>query len=376
MTHPYLDLPDFAFWRKAVAEQEPLAISGVWKPKFKIQPRAAVATYGSCFAQHIGKALRERGFHWLDAERPPEGSNEAVGRSYNYGVFSSRTANIYTTSLLRQWLEWASGASAPPEEFWQAADGRVVDPFRPAIEQGGFASVEEMLASRQHTLRCFKASVEGARYFVFTLGLTESWFHTPLGHEYPMCPGTVAGTFDPAAHQFVNQRYGQVLKALKASIRILRSLNPNLKVLLTVSPVPLTATASGQHVLLATQHSKAILRAVAAEAAETVAGVDYFPSYELITSPCFGGRFFEANQRQVTPEGVAFVMGQFFAALQAAGVELPAQAERGRSTAPPKGKHNKRRALLDALRRQREAAADEESETACEEALLDAFGKP
>ena len=36
---------------------------------------------------------------------------------------------------------------------------------------------------------------------------------------------------------------------------------PKLRILLTVSPVPLTATAGDDHVLLATTYSKSVLRA-------------------------------------------------------------------------------------------------------------------
>jgi hypothetical protein len=114
-------------------------------------------------------------------------------------------------------------------------------------------------------------------------------------------------------------------------------------------------------------HSKSILRAVAAEASDTMNGVDYFPSYELITSPCFGSGFFEANQRQVTPAGVQFVMGQFFESLRRAGADVP---EPNAASQVPAGEtaalHRRRRAQLVALQRQ--------NAEACEEALLDAFG--
>ncbi len=40
--------------------------------------------------------------------------------------------------------------------------------------------------------------------------------------------------------------------------------------------------------------------------------VDYFPSYEIITHPAYGGRFFARNLRSVLPEGVDHVMAQFF----------------------------------------------------------------
>jgi len=55
--HPYKDLLPDSFWRTAVADINPLEIEGLWKPKLSLTPDDAVVTAGSCFAQHIGKAL-------------------------------------------------------------------------------------------------------------------------------------------------------------------------------------------------------------------------------------------------------------------------------------------------------------------------------
>jgi hypothetical protein len=99
---------------------------------------------------------------------------------------------------------------------------------------------------------------------------------------------------------------------MKSALRLMFRANRGLRVLLTVSPVPLTATASGEHVLTATSHSKSLLRAVASELVASQARVDYFPSYEIITHPAYRGRFFAPNLRSVLPEGVDHVMTQFF----------------------------------------------------------------
>jgi hypothetical protein len=87
-----------------------------------------------------------------------------------------------------------------------------------------------------------------------------------------------------------------------------------MKILLTVSPVPMVATASGQHVLVANGRTKNTLRAVAADLAERRDDVDYFPGYELVREPPFGNAFFEENMRAVTREGVAYVMNHFLGA--------------------------------------------------------------
>ncbi|QJW83408.1 GSCFA domain-containing protein [Ramlibacter terrae] len=326
--NPYEQLDEKAFWALAVARAGGATTDGIWKPKFGITPTTRVVTYGSCFAQHIGRSLAERGYRWLNTEPAPPGLSAENARKYNYGIFSGRTGNIYTVSLLLQWVRWALGDATPPDEIWEQ-DGRFHDPFRPRIEPGGFASREELEGSRAMALEAFRLALSKAGVMVFTLGLTESWFHRQAGHEYPMCPGTAAGTFDPQLHGFVNQDYPFIRQSLVEAIARIRAHNRKMRFLLTVSPVPLTATMSGQHVVVATTESKSILRAVAGSVAREHAYVDYFPSYEIITAPAFGASFFEANQRTVTRAGVDRVMRAFFAAMDgeaAAGGEAPRAA--------------------------------------------------
>lgn len=139
----------------------------------------------------------------MDAEPAPKDLSAENAKLHKYGVFSARTANIYTTSLLRRWTEWSLGHSDAPQKFWEL-DGRIIDPFRPTIEPNGFESVKEMYASRNSCIEAFRKSIMTSDIFVFTLGLTESWWDAEGGFEYPMCPGTVAGSFDPKAHVFKN----------------------------------------------------------------------------------------------------------------------------------------------------------------------------
>ena len=155
-------------------------------------------------------------------------------------------------------------------------------------------------------------AVRGAHVFVFTMGLTEAWVNKATGVEYAVCPGTVAGAFDAEAHQFVNHGFGALMGDMTAALRLMFRANRRLIVLLTVSPVPLTATASGQHVLTASSLSKSMLRAVASELVQTQARVDYFPSYELVAAPPIRGAMFNPNLRTVATKGVDIVMSHFF----------------------------------------------------------------
>jgi hypothetical protein len=256
------------------------------------------------------------------------------------------------------------GHSTPPAIGWETPEGRVLDPFRPMIEPDGFETHEEMLASRAVTIEAFGKAVRKAQIFVFTMGLTEGWLDTE-GYEYPMCPGTVGGTYDDTRHVFENARYPEIWRDLRAALAMMRAANPRLRVLLTVSPVPLTATASGQHVLTATTQSKSTLRAVAGDIAETHRYVDYFPSYEIVTAPAFRGMAFEPNMRSVNAHGVAQVMDRFFADLAAAfpqtakAVAKPVSRPVDGDQAQDDGGHSSR---------------EDDNDLVCEEALLEAFG--
>jgi len=351
--NPYENLPAKAFWRSAVANKSMFDIGELWDPKFNVRQHENIVTFGSCFAQHIGTSLKSRGFKWLIAEQAPTGSNESLARKFGYHVFSARTGNIYTTSLLKQWTEWALGKKEIPKEAW-AKDGRYYDPFRPRVEPNGFESEEELCLSRLQAIRSFKECIERANYFVFTLGLTESWINQEEMYEYPMCPGTAAGTFDENKHKFVNQPFGQILESLSSAMALMTEVNPQLRFIFTVSPVPLTATKSGKHVLTATVASKSILRAVVEQLTANRKNVDYFPSYEIISSPVFKGVFFEPNQRNVNPHGVKHVMDQFFTCLA---------SKFGTSIA----EHNMTPQIIDDERL--------EGDEACEEAVLQQYAK-
>ncbi len=258
--------------------------------------------------------MRAHGYNWQISEPAPHGLGEETARNLGYDQFSARTGNIYTASLLKQWVQWACGISDPPEDEIASENGRYYDPFRPRIEPDGFESAAELTNSRAQAFRSFRASIVESQYFIFPLGLTESWRNLEGGYEYPVCPGTACGTFDASVHAFKKMSFQDIYRDLQAAISLMREVNPALRLILTVSPVSLVATYSGNHVLPATVESKSVLRAVAGELA-AAPFVDYFPSYELISSPVFRGVFFQGNQRSVHPAGVDFVMKHFFAAL-------------------------------------------------------------
>ena len=351
--HPYKSLADSAYWRRSVAATG-AAVDPVVGDFPRIKQTDKVATAGSCFAQHVARHLAASGFTYLVTESAHPYVPAQAAREAGYGVYSARYGNIYTTLQLVQLFDRAYGTFTPQEDVWRAPDGQhVVDPFRPTIQPGGFASEREMRADREQHLARVRAMFETLDLLVFTLGLTEAWVSRADGAAFPLCPGVAGGSFDPEVHEFRNLRTKDVRQQIEAFAARLRGVNPAARIILTVSPVPLAATASGNHVLPATLYSKSVLRAAAQEAAEDLDGVFYFPSYEIVTGPQARGRFFAEDLREVTEEGVEQVMRIFLR--HAAGEDRP-----GSVSAPEAGGGHGIDARVDAW-----------VETLCDEAMLD-----
>jgi hypothetical protein len=162
----------------------------------------------------------------------------------------------------------------------------------------------------QHLANILEA-VRAADVFIFTLGLTEAWVSNLDGAVFPACPGTVAGDFDRARHVFKNFSASEVTQDLQELIDLLRLVHPGIRIVLTVSPVPLVATGTDQHVLVATIYSKSVLRVAAGESATINPDVTYFPAYEIVTGPQAPFDFFEPDRRQPSTAAIGAVMRAF-----------------------------------------------------------------
>lgn len=306
-SNPYVTLSDEHFWRRSISAVEKHSVDPMFEASFRISPEDKVATAGSCFAQHLSRALQQDGYNYYVTEAGEElPENERINR--NYGVYSARYGNIYTLRQLRQLLDEAFNGATAIDRVWQTANGGFVDPFRPSIEPRGLDSPEDVASSRRVLMKAVREMVQSMDVFVFTLGLTECWRNKADGWVYPIVPGAAGGDFNPDLHEFVNFDIATTMTDLKIAMEMIREINPDIRVVLTISPVPLIATYENRHVLVSTTYSKSVLRVAAGEFAERHDWVEYFPSYEIITGSFNCGSYYEPDFREVRPEGVAHVM--------------------------------------------------------------------
>jgi hypothetical protein len=350
---PYEGLPRASFWRTGVQAYPAEAIADLYRPKFPVTPSTKIATAGSCFAQRITRNLRERGFGIIDREPAPPGLTPEAAASFGYGLYSARYGNIYTARHLRQLVAEAFRAFRPADAIWRRGD-RYHDAMRPSVEPLGLLSAEAVSDHRQYHLRQVRQMILTAEVFLFTMGMTEAWEHAPSGTVYPTAPGVISGCYDPAIHQFKNFRFQEIYADLRAFFKFAKRHNPGLKIILTVSPVPITATATGHHVLSASIYSKSVLRAVAGQLQDEEPDIDYFPSYEIVMKTLYEGRFFEENARTVRPEGVAAAMDAF----------LPANDGKDGQRSPPRAVQKKTGSFVRTV-----------EDVQCEDVLLDKYAQ-
>lgn len=319
---PYDGLPDRAYWRTAVATRGAGRLRELYVPRFAIDRDTPIFTAGSCFAQHVHRELKAAGYAVIEAEPAPDGVDPAVAARFFYGTFSARFGNIYTPRQFLNLLAEAAGDHAPAYPVWER-DGRFFDALRPNVDPEGHSSAVSVRLSREDHLEAVRHAVAQVQVLILTLGLTETWEDPASGTVYPTAPGVIADPPPQADIRFLSLGHDDVVADLRAILTRLRRVTPDVKVVLTVAPGPLVATASDQHVLPASTACKAILRAAADTLTRSDPCVDYFPSYEIVTNPAARSGFFQPNLRLPTPKAVSVVMKQFMGAHQGT---LPADA--------------------------------------------------
>ena len=266
-----------------------------------IDNNTPIGSAGSCFAMEIAHWMQTRGFNYIVTE-------ENIHTTRRTHWSSARWGTIFNVPAFRQLIETSFGLRTLPKYIWQIKhrDGRVIfrDPFREEID---FGSPEEYEANIPRHREAARSALTNAKVFILTLGLTEVWSFRADGSVLSRNPWQIA----PA---YVKRKVLDVadnVRELQLMLDIWRRFNPDIKLIISVSPVPMMKTFRGDrlHVVAATAHSKATLRVAAQQFCDANEGVYYFPSFEKIM---YGSKDpWEADHRHVRPEAVDGVMKMF-----------------------------------------------------------------
>lgn len=254
---------------------EPLCKPG-FSTNFSLDPGEKIFTIGSCFARNIEKALASRGFDVVTRRILSAGHTLFKHRANilnNYGV----------PSILNE-LRWALDEDHPFDadaNLFELYPDRFVDIHLPAAIRP--ASRDEVLEQRK-VITEITGEVRNCRVVIMTLGLTEVWFDRQAGLYLNYSPRRALVAKHPDRFELHVLSFTDTLAYLRQIVELLRAkCGTAQRILLTVSPVPLTATYTDRDVLVANGLSKAVLRTAADEIIAENDHIDYFPSYESIT---------------------------------------------------------------------------------------------
>lgn len=303
--HPYRLATTAAFWQSAVVTPERPHVSPTAINPFPLEKSDRIVSAGSCSASAFVKHIKKVGLHYVITEKLP-----AESQKFGYATYSASYGNVYNPCQMLQLCQRAYGERKPDVDRWTTGSGEIIDPFRPGYPFPSLSHDEFDLLQAQH-FKAIRNAFDNASCFLFTPSITEAWTDAVDGSIYPACPGTVAGQYDISRHCLTNFTTNELVEDFGHLITYLRSKNSDLKFVLTVCPVPMVATATDRHVLVANTYSKSSLRVAAGAAAEGFPGVSYFPAYEIATSPKGKGNYYKENLRSISDMAISDIMKAF-----------------------------------------------------------------
>ncbi len=240
-------------------------------PKFRLAADDVFFCIGSCFARNLEEHLIYR--------RLP-----VLSRSVPFGDRTARpngAVNKYAPASILNELRWALAEQPFPEASLIEEDGAWRDLHlaarAPALP---LAQVRE----RRAQVRRYFERVRDASVLVVTLGLVETWYdaHADVMLNAAPTPGMTRRF--PGRFRLVVTDYTENVTILREIYDVVnRFARRSVRIVVSVSPVPMSETFTGRDVVIANAYSKSTLRAAAEDSARAYANVDYYPSYEAIT---------------------------------------------------------------------------------------------
>jgi hypothetical protein len=282
--------------------REPL-FSPAISPGFKMQREDKIFAIGSCFARGVELALIGQ-------------KMDVLSRTAEFDSFPSMNGelplgftNKYNTFSIYNELCWALDPAAefPRHSLVDLGNSIFYDPHtNPALQLTGL----EQTIHRREIMQMVTRRISQCRVVIITLGLVEVWRdNTANVFINRLIPGMLSSY--PDRYELHLTSFVENLSNLERIHGLLSQFgHQDVQIVVTVSPVPLQATFSGEDVVIANTHSKSLLRAVAQEWATSHENVHYFPSYEIVQNSD-RSLTWEEDMRHVKGEVVRHIMSLF-----------------------------------------------------------------
>ena len=282
---PIFDIPgpDAVATRKANKyatwgnRNQPNRVEPITRPHFdvgfRLEPGESIFTVGSCFARHVEQALMNRGF------RIP--MRELFNREEFMGLEPGVVNNFGTPSIYNEFA-WALGEQeySVEDNIVEVAKGKFADlHVIPSLRPTDFDTVLRRRKAITEAYRSFRE----CRVVIITLGLVEIWFDAKTGLYLNSTPRPSLLRNEPDRFRLHVLSCEEASDYLDRAVSLIRKHGrEDVQILMTISPVPLSATHRDADVIVANTYSKSVLRAVAGTMEAKYPNVTYYPSYESI----------------------------------------------------------------------------------------------
>ncbi|NIZ09007.1 GSCFA domain-containing protein [Pseudooceanicola sp. HF7] len=241
-------------------------------PGFHLSPGESVFTIGSCFARNVEKALLSRGLsvptaHFSAPQEEAPGQPNRILNQYNPGTM----------------LQCVTQLDRPVDEagLYPVAGGQVLDCL---LATGSRPVSPDRARERRQQIRdLYAEGLAASDVVVITLGLVETWYDRETATFLNEAPSRKLLSANPGRFLFRQLDMAESQALIFEMIERLIE-NGRRKVLITVSPVPIQVTFAGGDAVARNAYSKSVLRVVAELALQSFPDVDYFPSYEIVTT--------------------------------------------------------------------------------------------
>jgi hypothetical protein len=241
-------------------------------PKFKLHRDDKFYAIGSCFARGLENSLVSHKI--AVGSVAPE-----FARLHPAGLGFTNKYNTY--SILNE-LRWALDPEAvfPVDSIVQVTKTTWYDPHTtPILDLVGLKETLE----RRALLQVVTERIRRCRVVVITLGLAEVWRDVHADVSLNCTPIPSLFETEPDRYEFHLTGFAENWSNLEGIYALLlQHGHPDVRIIVTVSPIPLMDTFSTKDVVVANTWAKSLLRAVAEEWALAHGNVDYFPSYEIV----------------------------------------------------------------------------------------------
>jgi hypothetical protein len=200
--------------------------------------------------------------------------------------------NFYNSYSVLQEIKRAAGLwNQDPEDIWEVPkrdiqDGRFVggdqtlyqDPYRRLV----FGRTrEDLLDALKQINAVFKEGLLNADVCVITLGTIEVFKKRNNGLVCNQVPVYGGGSGLRETKLYVSD-YQENLENTRATLELLKAINPGIQVVLTVSPVPLHQSFNENDIFVSNFESKCTLRAVVTKVCREFDWAYYFPAFEMV----------------------------------------------------------------------------------------------